>query len=138
MTLPTELKRFYVDDDCNFIFRDFLLPEARISVAPQSTELGELTSCLSKLATYKEESVKAILEHFLIEKFSSKNKNVEAWCESFKRESDRFKLTSQRQTEIFKSCLESSMSDWFSIKQRKRGLNAAWKDWKSDFDFNFW
>lgn len=146
VSLAGDLEKTYVDNEGNFIFQDFMLAEyypAPGQPPPaQPTGISDLTECLSKLAGEKEEPVKDIIKHFLVEKFSSKNKNVEAWCESFEKESSRFKLTGQRKIEVFKSCLDSSMSAWFAISQRKLGISAEWDLWKADlisaFGDNSW
>lgn len=142
VTLPTDVEKLYIDEDENFIFKDFLLPESRIGVSTSATSssdpaISELVSSLNKITEDKEESVKAILKHFLVEKFSARNRNVEAWCQSFEKESERFSLTGQRQIEVFKSCLDISLADWFSINQKRLGLTAPWKDWKSDLISTF-
>lgn len=142
VTLSPELEENYVDSDGNFIFRDYLLAETRLIPPPMHTqvasgELGGISSCLSKLAEPREESVKAILQHFFVEKFSAKNRNVEAWCTAFEKESLRFKLSDQKQIEIFKSCLDTSMGDWFSVAQRKLGISAGWSEWKKDLVATF-
>ncbi|XKL64590.1 hypothetical protein PGB90_003298 [Kerria lacca] len=67
--------------------------------------MDELAASRSKVSDPKEESVKEILKHFLIQNFSPKNKNVEAWCEIFEKESARFNLVGQKQIEVLKLCL---------------------------------
>ncbi len=133
VTLPDELAKLYRDDDGNFVFKDFLLGEARSGSVMQSAEskIDELVSSLARVAEPKEESVKEILKHFLVEKFSPKNKNVEAWCELFEKESLRFRLSGQKQIEVLKSCLDESMGDWFVVNQRRLDNSAVWKDWKA-------
>lgn len=137
-TLPAEIVKLYLDDDGNFVFRDYLLSEARSVPAPSSEPgSGELVACLNKVVGSREETVKDILKHFLLEKFSAKNRNAESWCELFEKESARFSLSGQKQIEVFKSCLDSSMSDWFAMNQRKLGILADWKIWKADLISTF-
>ncbi|KAK7597707.1 hypothetical protein V9T40_009932 [Parthenolecanium corni] len=133
VTLTADLVSTYVDDDSNFIFGDCLLGE--VSLVPPPSQSSE-SSTLSRLAI-KEESIKSILNHFIIEKFSSKNKNVAAWCSSFEKESDRFKLSGQKKIEVFKSCLDPTLNDWFSIVQSKIGLSAEWSLWKENMVSTF-
>lgn len=127
VTLPADVMKLYRDEDGNFIFNNFLLSETKISVST-STEFSE-----SKLSSsFKNESLKETLKHFLLEKFSAKNKNAASWCYLFEKECSRFSLSGSKQIEMFKSCLEPSMSDWFVINQRKLGITADWKSWRAD------
>ncbi|KAK7584084.1 hypothetical protein V9T40_006737 [Parthenolecanium corni] len=143
-TLTEAVAKQYVDDDGNFVFKEHYLAETRFITTPTSSDpkMDELVSSLSKISESKEESVKDIMKHFLIEKFSQKNKNVEAWCDLFEKESKRFNLTGFKQIEVLKSCLDPAMSDWFSVNQRRLDSTAVWKDWKekliSTFGDNSW
>ncbi len=140
ITLNPDLKKLYVDEEGNFIFKDYLLAETKFAstnpAQPEST-MDELIASFSKVVSDKQESVKDIMKHFLIEKLSPKNKNVESWCEMFEKESSRFNLTGQRQIEIFKSCLDPSMEDWFSVNQRRLPSSAQWTDWKAKLIVTF-
>lgn len=145
VTLPDELLQEYCDADDNFIFKNYLLPETRFTSTASSdsdSRFDQLVSSLSKVTEPKEESVKEILKHFLIEKFSAKNRNVLAWCELFEKESRRFSLSGRKQIEVLKSCLESSLNDWFAVNQRRFPETATWKEWRekliSTFGDNSW
>lgn len=132
ISLPDTVKKLYVDEDNNFIFKNHLLGEARLASQTSTStssesRFDELVSCLSQP---RPESTKDILKRFLVDKFSPKNRNVEAWCDLFQKESARFNLCSQKQIEVLKSCLDPSMSDWFSINQRRLPSDAAWSSWK--------
>lgn len=140
ITLPTEVEKLYVDTDGNFIFNGFFLSESRSntsSAVSSDPAISELVTSLTKLTAEKDESVKEILKHFLVEKFSPKNRNVEAWCKSFEKECVRFALSGPRQIEVFKSCLDLSLADWFAINQKKLSLDADWSIWKSDLVSTF-
>lgn len=138
VTLTTEIEKLYVDEDKNFIFQDHLLQETRfIDKEIPNPEVSDLVSCISKAVSPRKESIKDILKHFLIEKFSPKNRNVIAWCDLFEKESNRFELKGQKQIEVFKSCLDEAMSDWFAVNQRKIGISAEWACWKADLISTF-
>lgn len=81
---------------------------------------------LEKLSASKEDPVKEVLEHLLIEKFSSKSKNVESCFDCFEKESTRFSLTGRRQIEVFKSCLDSSLNNSFIVTQQNLPIDAQW------------
>ncbi len=95
---------------------------------PTDPKFAEIVLCFQKYKT--PESVKDILKHFLIEKFSSKNKKVEAWCDLFEKESLRFDLSGSKQIEVFKSCLDTGMADWYAVSQRKLPISTEWSKWK--------
>lgn len=143
VTLPEAVQQLYMDEDENFIFKNHLLAETKfVSIPSQPSsdaKMDELVTCLSKP---REESVKDIIKHFLIDQFSPKNRNVEAWCTLFEKESLRFKLVGQKQIEVLKSCLDPCMNDWFAVNQRRLPNEASWKDWKakliSTFGDNSW
>ncbi|XKL63968.1 hypothetical protein PGB90_006332 [Kerria lacca] len=139
--LPKGVLENYVDDDFNFVFNNFFLPETK-SNPPSDVNFGEMLSSFSKFSTHREESVKDIVRHFLLEKFSTKNLNVNSWCDQFEKESARFWLSGPKQIEVLKSCLDNSMADWFAMGQRKFGVDADWKIWKADlietFGDNTW
>lgn len=144
VTLPAELQKLYTDDDGNFVCGDFVLGEDRVSshIPPTSdpsegTRFDAMVSCLEKIAAPKEESIKEILKHLLIEKFTAKSKNVEAWCSRFEKESARFKLAGRKQIEVFKSCLDPSLNNWFVVTQENLPLDAEWLDWKAEMVSNF-
>lgn len=133
VTLSDTLQKTYVDADGNFIFKEHFLAETRWDSSD-----SQLNSSISPgPSESKEESVKDILKHFLVDKFSSRNRNVSAWCDLFEKESLRFSLTGQKQIEVFKSCLESTMCDWFAVSQRKFGINADWSIWRADLIATF-
>lgn len=146
VALSKELSAKYLDEMNNFVFESFMLPETQFLSNTESSSadprLDQLVSCLSKVAEPKEESVKEILKHFLIEKFTSKNRNVVAWCALFEKESKRFGLKGLKQIEVLKSCFDPSMNDWFAVQQRKFPESAGWSDWKekliSTFGDNSW
>lgn len=130
VSLTDSVKKLYEDEAGNFIFKNFFLGETNFSSQSQLSydlKLDELVCCLSKPHP---ESIKDILKYFSVEKFSTKNKNVEAWCYRFQKESSRFDLSGQKQIEIFKSYLDSSMDDWFSVNQRRLPSDADWSIWK--------
>jgi len=133
VTLPTDVQTLYFDSEENIVFNDFMLPETRFKVDPPkpSSKMEELVQSFSQIAN-RAESVKSILSHFMIEKFSAKNKNVESWCSSFEQESLRFELSAEKQIEVFKSCLDDSLLDWFVVCQKKVGINASWETWKTN------
>ncbi len=136
MILSAEIERLYRDEAGNFVFNNHFLAEA--SQQLQQPGIPELISSLQKsFGEKKEESVKEILKHFLIEKFSTKNKNVLAWLAAFEKEAARFSLSGTRLIEVFKSCLDPSLNDWFLVTQRKIGLNASWATWKDDLVSTF-
>jgi len=93
--------------------------------------MEELVQSFSQIVN-RTESVKSILSHFMIEKFSAKNRNVESWCSNFEKESLRFELSGAKQIEVFKSCLDDSLLDWFTVCQKKIGIDASWETWKEN------
>ncbi|KAK7601171.1 hypothetical protein V9T40_008612 [Parthenolecanium corni] len=140
ITMSDDLRKVYADDDGNFVFNDFVLGEVQLAPTPassDSTKLDSMVSCLERIAAPKQESIKEILRHLLIEKFTSKNKNVESWCNRFEKESLRFELTGRRQIEIFKSCLDPSLTNWFVVTQENLPLEAEWPSWRAEMISNF-
>lgn len=135
VSLPDAVRDMYCDEDGNLIFKSLLLGEAAVRSPSQvpaishesPSKFDELVSALSQP---RPESIKDILKHFLVEKFSPKNKNVEAWCELFEKESARFGLSGQKQIEVLKSCLDPGMCDWFSVNQRRLSSDSDWSVWK--------
>jgi len=142
VTLPQEIYELYVDLDGNFVFNDHVLGEvdvvARSSMPEsQSSTLDSMVSCLEKLSTPKEDSVKEILRHILLEKFHPKNRNVESWCDRFERELIRFNLVGRRQIEVLKSCLDPSLINWFIVTQENLPSDAEWLLWRQELVSNF-
>ncbi len=129
-TIPKAVADLYLDKDDNLVFKGIMLEEVEVGSEfhPPDPKLAELADCFQKFKP--SESVKDIMKHFLIEKFSPKNKNVEAWCDIFEKESSRFLLSGAKQIEVFKSCLDVSMNDWFAVSQRKLSISADWTEWK--------
>lgn len=144
VTVPEETYKLYVDDDGNFVFNDFYLGEV-VSVSPNpqsgvdssSLKVDSMVACLEQLASPREESIKEILKHILLEKFSSKNKNVESWCDRFEKELHRFKLVGRRQIELLKSCLEPGLNNWFIVTQENLAAEADWSLWREELISNF-
>ena len=130
VTVSKSVADLYLDSDDNLVFNELMLEEVVVGSEshPPDPKLAELALCIQKFKP--PESVNDILKHFLIEKFSPKNKNVEAWCALFESESARFSLVGAKQIEVFKSCLDGSMSDWFAVSQRKLSISAGWSQWK--------
>ncbi len=139
MTLKKYVADLYLDEDGNFIFREYLLAETKfvkVTPSPTQSEILDWSQSLARLAE-REESIKSILKHFMIEKFTTKNKNVEAWLMAFEKESARFALEGGKQIEVFKSCLDSTMTDWFAVCQNKIGMEAPWESWKKNLILTF-
>lgn len=134
VTPSSEVLKLYMDEEGNFVFNEFYLPELG-----HASEITNIPSPLyaSSTAADKEESVKSILKHFMVEKFSTKNKNVISWVKSFEKECTIFQLSGRRQMEVFKACLDASVLDWFGVTQLKLGLNTDWKQWKHDLISTF-
>lgn len=139
--LSSELEKIYKDEAGNFVFNQYMLEEFQSSPSIQSSEAStgylELVASLNKIAEKKDDSLKEIMNHFLIEKFSTRNKNVEAWVDSFEKEANRFFLKGSKLIEAFRLCLDTSMSDWFLNTQRKLGVETAWNTWKEDLISTF-
>ncbi|KAF6209764.1 hypothetical protein GE061_015514 [Apolygus lucorum] len=93
VTVSQVIADTYLDKDENFEFGGVMLEEVVVGTEshPPDPKMAELALCLQRFKP--PESVKDILEHFLVEKFSPKNRNVKAWCELFEKESSRFSLT---------------------------------------------
>ena len=134
-TLEKTLAEQYADADGNFIFKGHYLMQTEFAPDPPPTpfsdpKLAELVTHMAKISAPKDEPVKDILKHFLIEKFSPKNRNVEAWCLMFEKESARFSLSGSRQVEVLKSFLDPSLNNWFAINQRRFSDASNWSVWK--------
>ena len=56
---------------------------------------------------------------------------------NFERESERLEISGSRQIEVFKSCLESDMLEWFIVCQNKIGIGAEWPAWKANLISTF-
>ncbi len=142
ITLPSEIYALYVDPDENFIFGDHVLGEVDVVTRLPSSEssspaIDTMVSCLEKLSSPKEESLKEILRHILLEKFNPKNRNVESWCNRFEKELIRFKLEGRRQIEVLKSCLDPSLNNWFIVTQENLPSHAEWLSWREELVSNF-
>lgn len=137
----SELEKIYKDDAGNFVFNEYMLEEYQTLPSTQPSEMSasytELVTCMNKLAVDKDESLREIMKHFSIEKFSTRNKNVEAWVNSFEKEANRFLLNGPKLIQAFRLCLDASMNDWFLNAQRRLGLETAWNSWKEDLISTF-
>ncbi len=116
--LPDEIGSLYYDNCGNFIFGDSVLPvlmQASVSSSTQSPGSSLLQQSTSE---HKEGSIKSILKHFLVEKFTNRSMNVRAWLLDFERECARFDLSGAHQLEVLKSCLDTSLAGWFKSSQK--------------------
>lgn len=142
ITLPPDIFNKYVDPDGNFFFNDCVLGEVDIGSGPSSQSSSAVASdsviaCLERLSAPKEESLKEILRHILLEKFSPKNRNAESWCDRFEKELSRFDLSGRRQIEVLKSCLDPSLNNWFIVTQKNLPVDADWLQWRQELVSNF-
>lgn len=140
VVLTPEIEKNYKDEAGNFLYNNFLLSEYNPPPMKQiesKENFSELTACLTKIVEKKDDPLKEIMKHFLIEKFTTKNKNVIAWLDSFEQEANRFKLTGSKLIEVFRLCLDQSMNDWFSSAQKRIGITAEWNSWKEDLISTF-
>lgn len=142
VTLSSDVYSQYVDDDDNFVFGDCVLGELDVSPARSSSDSSpsasdSVVACLERLSAPKEDSLKEILRHILLEKFLPKNRNVESWCDRFEKELDRFKLSGRRQVEVLKSCLDPSLNNWFIVTQENLPTDAEWLLWRQELIANF-
>ncbi|BES88820.1 Hypothetical protein NTJ_15625 [Nesidiocoris tenuis] len=136
-----EIEGCYRDDAGNFTFQNFLLSEVAAQpkepdAAPEAG-LTQLVTCLNKLIAKKDDSLNEIMKHFMVGKFSTRNKNVQAWVKEFEREVNRFSLNGPTVIEVFRLCLDQSMSDWFATAQKKLGIEADWDTWKESLISTF-
>lgn len=141
ITLPSEIFAKYMDQDGNFVFGDCVLGEVDFDPRPSSdvssVASDPIVACLEKLSAPKEESLKEILRHILLEKFLPKNRNVESWCDRFEKELSRFNLTGRRQIEVLKSCLDPSLNNWFIVTHKNLPVDAEWVQWRQELVSNF-
>ena len=89
--LEADILALYQDDEENYVFKGIALGECEFNEEP-TTDVRLLADSLRHLQQ-REEPVNDIIKRLLIEKFSSKSKNVESWCRSFEAESVRFELS---------------------------------------------
>lgn len=120
LELSDELAPLYLDGGGNFVYKGFMLAELenRETEIQSSPEVSSLIGALTKISN-KKESINKIVKHFLIEKFSAKNKNVQAWINQFEKECERFEVEDAVRIEAFRLCLDSSVLDWFLTMQKK-------------------
>lgn len=128
--LTSDIEDEYRDEAGNFTYRDHLLAEYEPETRNPATgdQLGNQAMSLGGVV--RNESITELVQHFLLEKFSPKNRNVESWCDMFEKESIRLGLSGQRRLEVFKSCLDPCMEVWFAVTQKKLSSAASWSDWR--------
>ncbi len=124
--LTEEMQTLYLDEAGNFVFEGHFLAESEDLL--QSSSLVSIAPA----AQPRQESLKDIMQHFLVEKLSSKNSNIVAWADAFEKEINRFKISGAKIIEVFRLCLDESLNDWFLATQRKIGLEANWSSWRAD------
>ncbi|MBP1527179.1 MAG: hypothetical protein H9Q66_04530 [Spiroplasma ixodetis] len=130
--LSAEAAAAYLDEAENPVFKGDMLAELEIgsTSTPTDPKIAELAVVMQSLK--HAEPIKDILKHFLVSKFLPKNRNVKSWCEAFEAECLRFSLTGTKQLEVFKSCIDDSLEDWFAVTQQQLTLSASWEQWKAE------
>lgn len=142
-----ELKRIYLDEDENLIYKNELLIEENEGaggihdysvIAGKSEEeiwllkkIDELQKQNTQLMQEREQARTRDYEKLLtIEKFNGRQNSAD-WLERFERECVRNKITSASQMiEAMKFFLAESALDWYNAKYRQLGL-LKWDPWKS-------
>jgi len=140
VTLSDELAKEYLDEDCNFVFKDEYLEECEMSQKSINSESGSMNSVtlaeMLEMAKDHEFSKNSVLKDveraFSIDKFNGKQKAVD-WLGEFEAECERFRITTdQQKIKCLKIFLNNSAEDWYCSTAMKLG-DDDWSKWSDSF-----
>lgn len=141
ISLTSELRDTYTDEDGNMQFKGYLLEEStsktqQVLTKEMSTET--LTKILESLAESKKESkqsnLKKLSEKLVIEKFTKKTSSVTQWMEIFEAECKRIGINEDiEKIQVFRLFIEDSCQDWYNSMLIKYTINSEWCNWKKKF-----
>lgn len=121
ITMNEHLKKCYMDEDENLLFKEYLLEE--ITDKLQTT-----------LPDNERKNLKKLTEKFVIEKFTGKNANGIQWLGIFENECNRLDIQEDTEKiEILKLFLEGSSMDWYNSMLIRHTLVSEWRRWKQNF-----
>ena len=139
ITLPDEIKRCYIDEQNNFIFKGFLLEEQPIESlnASKNSESDDEKDRLDKIIdieTNNETNIMLNIEkNFNINKFNGIQQNAIEWLKSFETECKRHKVSNDNlKIQIMSFFLEANAKDWYRNNQIKIHDNN-WSKWTHSF-----
>lgn len=139
ISLNDELTKIYLDEECNFVFKDIYLEEDEIprKIEKSNTENMSQSSLLEILNVLKDRDTSEFKltdmeKKFAIEKFNGKQKAVN-WLEVFEHECKRFKITTNEQKiKCLKLFLKDSAEEWYQSTMMKLPDNE-WSKWSESF-----
>lgn len=144
ITVTEELRKIYIDEDCNIQFADQYLEEVELKKTSKSqdSETDVLEKIVEKFVEKKQETkeqnLKCIAEKFVIEKFTSRNSNAKQWIEIFERECMRFNvIDDEKKIEILRLFMDKSCLDWYGSMLIRLTMESEWSVWKSKFCASF-
>lgn len=128
ITLEDALRKIYVDDDGNVIFRKIFLDEISPLVSYDTT--------LNKESPVQTRSFTSLTKEMVCQKFSDRQ-NANQWISLFEKESVRMTLPQHRFAEALRLFLDGPALDWYDINLKIIGLEGSWSSWKISFLENF-
>ena len=129
--LSEELSKIYVDDMGNIKFKDYFLHQEDLPTE-NVFHASAPTTIQPAPVTEKKRSLQSITKDMVIQKYTSKTQNAEAWLRTFNRECDRLEITENRRAEALRLFLEKSPLDWFNSQWTTTGLQH-WGIWTNLF-----
>ena len=129
VTIPKETAKLYMDEDGNFLFKDFLLEE---KVEEKNQETVKMTP--------KNEgpSLSEIENIFVLDKFVGKGQNSKEWLDDFNKECARFKIQDEeKKIQCLKLFLLGNAKEWYISTRKKLETKNNWEKWSDSFQRTF-
>ena len=139
ITLSDEIKKLYIDEDNNFIFKDFFLEESTegsLDSSIRSRIDEDKTDTLNNLdleIKRKENILLDIEKKFNLNKFYGIQQNAAEWLKFFEIECERHKIyDSIMKIQIIRFFLEGNSKEWYRSNLKKISDND-WSKWTKSF-----
>uniref|UniRef100_A0A6P7GJP1 Uncharacterized protein LOC114343259 n=1 Tax=Diabrotica virgifera virgifera TaxID=50390 RepID=A0A6P7GJP1_DIAVI len=147
ITLNPEIVTLYLDEDCNFVFKNCYLEElvenSTLINTPVSLEATDKTKVdlirlIDKLSNKLETKVNRGLDisqiqsQFVLNKFQGKE-NARQWMSNFENECERHEIViDEAKIQILRLFLEHNAIEWYSSTLCKLTMHGAWSEWQNN------
>jgi hypothetical protein len=125
ITLTTDLKAIYLDEENNVCFNGEYLNE----IQPFSTATQPR---LPDIPNPSPRSLASLVKDMVLDKFTGRNQNAQSWITIFSRECVGMKIENAQKIDALRLFLEGVPTEWYATT-KKLILTENWDEWENSF-----
>lgn len=125
ITLTTDLKAIYLDEENNVCFDGEYLNEIKPFLATAQLRLPDVPAPSPR-------SLASLVKDMVLDKFTGRNQNAQSWITIFSHECVRVKIENAQKIDALRLFLEGVPTEWYATT-KKLILTENWDEWETSF-----